>query len=526
MPAANTKYVIAVDLGSGGPKAIIYSEHGELIATAYRRISTFLTPDGGGEQDPHEYWSSIAAAVQELTAARHVPVDDILAIAITTQWSVTVPVDERGMPLMNAVHWTDTRGAPYTHEITDGLIKFSGYGVRRLLRWLRLTGGAPTHSGADALAHMLYIKHGRPDVYRAAYKLLEPMDYINFRLTGRCLASYGTVFPYLLTDNRDVNRIDYDPTLMRWTGIDRAKLPDLVPVDHLQGTLLPNVAEEWGLSPQTQVLVGVSDSQAAVIGSGAVEDFQGHICIGTTDWMSCHVPFKKTNIGKYIATMPAALPGRNMVVAEQGAAGKCLESLVDNWFCPDDGLTGDRAPDLYMRLEQLIQSTPAGSEGLIFLPWLNGAGPPSGDARIRGGFLNQTLRHGRGHAARAVMEGIAYNLRWLTEAIEPFTGRRFESLNFIGGGARSPAWCQALADVLNRPIHRMIEPNMAIARGAALAALMALGRLRVADVKRVVKIAETFQPRPETRAMYDKLYGAFLKSYKANRSIFHRLNAR
>ena len=122
----------------------------------------------------------------------------------------------------------DGRCGQYTREITDGSIKVAGYNVHRLWHWLRINGGVPTNSGADALAHILYIKHGRPDVYRDTYKLLEPMDYINLRMTGRFSASQGTIYPYLLTDNRDNLRIDYHPRLLRWTGIDRDKLPDSV----------------------------------------------------------------------------------------------------------------------------------------------------------------------------------------------------------------------------------------------------------------------------------------------------------
>lgn len=520
-----TKYVLAIDLGGGGPKAVILSEQGQLVASTSRRIQTFLTADGGGEQDPQEWWTSITSAAQEVVATCGVPVEDIIAVSIATQWSVTVPVDEQGNHLMNAVHWTDSRGAPYTKRITDGLVKVSGYGVRRLARWLRMTGGVPTHSGADALAHMLFIMHERPEVYRRAYKLLEPMDFLTFRLTGRCAASYCTAFPYLLTDNRNPNRIEYDPRLIAWSGLDRNKLPDLYPVDHVLGPMLPEVAEQWGLRPQTQVLIGVPDSQAAVIGSGAVDDKQGHICIGTTAWLTCHVPFKRTNLTNYLATMPAAVPGRNMVMAEQGAAGKCLESFVDNWLMADDPLAvGPRPDDTYERIETLVSTVPPGSEGLLFLPWLNGAGPPSGDASMRGGLINLSLRHGRGHATRAIMEGVAYNLRWLRGAVERFIGQEFASLNFIGGGARSDTWCQVLADVLDRPIRRMAEPNFAIARGAAIAALVALGRLSWQQVPQIVRVDREFLPQPANRPLYDQQFRMLLKSYKANRPIFRQLN--
>ena len=138
------------------------------------------------------------------------------------------------MPSIGWIH-----GARYTRSLTGGLVKIEGYGVRRLLEWIRITGAVPTHAGADALAHILFLKHERPSIYERTHKLLEPMDYLNLRLTGRFSASYATIFPYLLTDNRDVTDVHYDDRLLGLSGVDRAKLPDLVPVDAVLGTLLP-----------------------------------------------------------------------------------------------------------------------------------------------------------------------------------------------------------------------------------------------------------------------------------------------
>ena len=425
--SSTLKYVLAIDLGSGGPKVVLLSERGELVASSSRRIETLLTADGGGEQDPDQWWQSITDAVRQVVTPRPVPIEDIIAVACTTQWSVTVPVDEQGRHLMNAVHWTDSRGARYTARATDGLIKINGYGVRRLIRWLRMTGGVPTHSGADALAHILFIKHERPDVYRRTYKFLEPMDYINLRLTGRVAASYATVFPMLLTDNRDPRRVTYDERLIAWTGLDRAKLPDLFPVDEVLGPLRAELADAWGLSRATQVVIGMCDSQAAVLGSGAVQDYQGHVCLGTTAWMSCHVPFKRTHLGSYLATMPAAVPGRNMVMAEQGAAGKCLESFVDGWLAAADALSdGPRPADLYERLERMVAEVPAGSENLLFLPWLNGCRPAQRGRRYSGRILEPVAATRPGPC-----EPCDYGRRCLQSALAAWSGRAFH---------RAPLW--------------------------------------------------------------------------------------
>ncbi len=525
--AFNTSCVLAIDLGSGGPKVALFSEQGTLIGRASGTISTKLTSDGGGEQDPEEWWRAVSLCVRQIVGQQVVPVEQIVAISCASQWSVTVPVDEHGQHLMNAVHWSDARGAVYTQRLMNGLVKVGGYGAWRLWQWMRLTGGAPVAAGSDALAHMLFIRHERPEIYRRTFKFLEPMDYLNFRLTGRAAASYATIFPYLLTDNRDSANVRYNDGLIAAAGLDAAKLPELRPVGCMLGTMRPAVAQEWGLSADTKVVSGTPDSQAGAVGSGAVRDYEGHVCVGTTAWLSCHVPFKKTNVFDFVATMPSAIHGRNMVAAEQGPAGKCLAVFVDNWLFPSDDLSNQAAPtDVYERIERVASCVPAGSDGLLFLPWLNGAGPPSGDSAMRGGFLNQSLRTGRAEAVRAIMEGVAFNLRWLRMSVERFVGRPFETLNFIGGCARSRLWCQILADVLDRPIRRIADPEMAISRGAAMVALVALGRLTVDAIPALVRVDSTYLPQVENRLLYADLFAEFLSSYKANRHLFGRLNAR
>lgn len=554
MPApAQLDYVLAIDLGSGGPKVALVAQNGQVAAHASRAVETFVLDDGGVEQDPHQWWAAVSAAARQVLTERSVPIEQIKGVACTSQWSVTVPVDRQGQPLMRAVHWMDSRGAPYSRAITDGWLKFSGYGIRRLATWLRYTGGVPTHSGADVLAHLLFIKHQRPDVYRAADKFIEPMDYINARLTGRVAASHGTIFPYLLTDNRDNQRIDYAPRLLAFAGIDRAKLPDLLPVDAVLGPILPEVADAWGLSRSTQVVVGTSDSQAAVLGSGAVADYAPHLCIGTSSWLTCHVPFKRTDLVRNLATMPSAARGRNMLVAELGPAGKCLELLVNGWFFPaaahralghqsdtatttdpgaDPAAAGQPIPaaasagaaDPYRQLEALAASVPAGSEGLLFLPWLNGSGPPTANPHARGGFFNQSLRTTRAHACRAALEGVAGNVRWLLGAVEHMLGRRVERLPFIGGGARIELWCQILADMLDRPILQADEPNLAIVRGAAMTAHRTLGRHELDDLAAHIRIARTFEPQAAHRAAYDELFHRLVTCYKSNSRLFRRWN--
>jgi xylulokinase len=158
------------------------------------------------------------------------------------------------------------------------------------------------------------------------------------------------------------------------------------------------------------------------------------------------------------------------------------------------------------------------------MPWLNGERSPVDDQRLRGGFFNQSLKTTRGHMVRAVLEGVAYNSRWLFTYVEKFVGRKLESIRIIGGGARSKLWCQIIADVLDRRIQQVDEPVLANARGAAFQAAVALGHLTVDEIPSLVPIANTFEPNPKNRVLYDELFREFVNLYKNNKAIFARLN--
>ncbi|MBI3781998.1 MAG: FGGY-family carbohydrate kinase [Deltaproteobacteria bacterium] len=526
MTQSADKHVLVVDMGSGSAKVALVSQHGRVVASAIEHLHTQMLPGGGVEQDPREWWSAVTAAAKATVAAAAVPAQSILAVKCTGQWSVTVPVDADGTPLHNAISWMDTRGGPYNRRLMNGTLRVAGYDVFKLWRYVKLTGGCPARLGVDGLGHILFLKNERPDVYRRTHKFLEPMDYLNFRFSGRMVASYGTMFPYWLTDNRDPNRIDYDSGLLNLAGLERRQLPDLLPVDAVVGTLRAEVASELGLLPSTRVLAGVCDGPAATVGAGTVADYQGYFYIGTSAWMSCHLPRKKTDVLHMLSTMPAALPGRYSLVAEQGMAGRCLEFLKDNVLFPDTAPGVAELSDPYAVLNQLAQQAPPGCDGLIFTPWINGVLVPADDPYTRSAFFNQSARTTRAHYARAVMEGVAFNLRWLKAPIEKFIGRRFEHLSFIGGGALSEVWCQILADVLGCPIRAVANSRYANGVGAALAAFAALGEIRVEDISGRIQIAREYQPIAANRGIYDAHFREFMELYKRLRPIYRRLNQR
>ena len=525
MSATEDNFILAIDLGTSGPKVAIFSVQGELIGSEFEETPVLLSAGGGAEQSPEDWWNAIEKAGKRLLARKLVANDRIVAIASTTQWSGTVAVDQDGNAIGNAIIWMDSRGAPYAHKMADGFPKIEGYGLSKLINWIRLTGGAPGNSGKDPIAHILYLKDIHPDIYHRTYKFLEPMDYIGLRLTGQFAASYNSITLHWMTDNRNIQNVTYHDGLIKLADIDRAKLPDLKPANAILGHLRPDIARAWGLNEDVKVLMGSPDVHSAAVGSGAVRDFEPHLYIGTSGWLTCHVPFKKTYLFHNLAALPSGIPGRYLLTNEQESAGGCLQYLRDKILYPQDELSrGDKPANIYQLLDQMAERTTAGSGKLIFTPWLYGERTPVEDHLVRGGFHNQSLSTTRADMVRAVFEGVAYNFRWLLKYVEQFNQRPVESISMVGGGAKSNIWCQIHADVLNRPIRQVKDPIEANVRGAALLASAGLGYLKYDEIGMHVKIANTYMPNPDTHKVYDELFREFLAIYESNRKIYARLN--
>lgn len=525
MPAPREQdTVLAIDLGTSGPKVALATLRGRVLGGTSHPTALHLLPGGGAEQDPEDWWAAIVAATRELFASGVGDPRDVVAVCATAQWAGTVAVDRENAPLQRAMIWMDTRGAKYMPELVGGFPTVQGYGARRLATWVHRTGGVPSLAGKEPVAHIQFLRHERPEVHRAAHKFLEPKDWLVARMCGRFVASWDSIALHWVTDNRAIDRIDYDPRLLDMARLERARLPDLARATDVVGTLTSRAAEDLGLSVDVKVLAGTPDVQSAAVGSGAVGDCEPHVYIGTSSWLSCHVPFKKTDLFRNMASLPSALPGRYFLATAQETAGACLGWLRDAVVWPDDAVGGGPAPaDAFARLDAAAAAVAPGSDGVLFGPWLFGERCPVADPTIRASFTNVSLSTTRGHLVRAVLEGVAFNTRWLLGAAEKFTGRRLDRIRIIGGGARSELWCQIHADVLDREIAQVEDPVGANARGAALVAAIGLGRLRVQDVAATVPIAKTFRPRAEYRARYDELFAGFLELYRATKGLHARL---
>jgi len=519
------KYILAIDLGTSGCKAALVSVHGEVVAWRFHAVQTEILPDGGAEQNPDDWWNALLTSCKELISSDVIPRENILAICCSTQGEGTVAVDPQGRHLMNAILWMDARGARYLREITRGLIEVGGYHAYRLLRWIRLTGGAPSATGKDPAAHMLLIKREFHHVYERTHKFLNVLDYLNLRLTGRFVATQDSILTSWVTDNRDPENVVYSDSLLRGCGVDRDKFPEIVKCTEVIGALNPDVASALGLTHDLAVVAGAIDTTAAAVGSGAVENYEPHLYIGTSSWLAAHVPYKKTDLATSIASLPCAVSGRYLMIALQATAGGNLSFLRDQiLYHKDELLHEEGLPDVYKVMDRIAERTPPGSNGVIYTPWIFGERSPVDDRTVRATIYNLSLDNSRADIIRAVLEGVALNTRWLLRPVEKFTGRRLGAINIVGGGASSNVWCQIFADVLDRPIRQVKDPIQANVRGAALIASVGMGLISFRDISGYTEYQAIYVPRPETRELYDARFREFVNIYERNKGIFRRLN--
>lgn len=510
----HTRWYLAIDLGTGGAKVAVVGDDGHVLASAFRSIDTTLTDDGGAEQDTAQWWSGIVDAAREVVHAAS-QTEACSGVGITGQWGSTVPIDRDANALGACLLWSDTRGAQWSRRLVGGTVSVAGYAPHKIVPWLRIAGGAPSPVGADPTGHAQFLQRRRSDIYARAHALIEPVDFIGARLTGRIAATPASMVLSWLTDNRGDAAIAYNPTLLRLARRDATKLPELRPTGSVLGTVLESVARELGLEANTPVVCGVPDLHTAAIGAGAVADFAGHIAISTTAWVSAPVPFKKTDVARQMASIPGVRAGSYLIANNHDTGGAALRWLRDR-------ITVDGS---YDALTAEAASAPSGSGGVIFCPWLNGERSPVEDHNLRASFLNVSLATTRAHLVRAVLEGVAYNARWLLEATEKFAGRPLDGLRLLGGGAQSDLWCQIHADVIGRPIEQVVDPVNVNVRGAAWFAALHLGHLTLDDISSRAPTARVFEPSPTASVACNRLYTEFVRLAKAQRSMYKRLAA-
>ena len=513
------------------------SLEGEVRCTAMRAVHAYVGLDGAATQDATEWWARLREAAREAIDGADADREALHAVAITGQWASSVPVGADGEPAGDVLLWADTRARDLAREVIGGPITIGGFAPLKVLPFVRITGGAPAPSGADPTGHSLLLRERLPEVYAKTAVILEPVDYLGLKFTGRAAATPASMIASWLTDNRPGAPPGYVDTLVTKTRRDRARLPELIPTGSVLGPLLPEVAAELGVAAGAPVVCGIPDLHAAVMGSGAVAPYETHVAVSTTSWIGARVPFKRTDILHQIATVPGLDPSFPIMANNQETGGAALHWLREQIVAPDDGLLGggsgigasgaaeEALAPSFEDLLRLAGRAPAGCEGLLFMPWLNGERSPVEDKIVRAGWLNLSLRTDRAMLVRSVLEGVAFNSRWLLDAYEKFLKRPVPRVRILGGGAQSALWCQVYADVLGRPVEQVADPRNAQLRGVALWARVCLGELTLDEVAALVPVSATFTPSGHAPA-YAEGYAEYRRLYGRLKRLYHRLNAR
>jgi len=498
---------LCVDLGTGGPKIGLVTFEGEVIAHELHQVATEFGDDGGATQDAELWWTIVLESAKRLLSRPDVDPLDVKAIAVTGQYASTVPVDEHGVPTGPCLTWLDTRGGHLSRRAVGGPVQ--GYNARKVMSFIRKTGGAPSTSGADPIGQILYLTHEQPELCARTRWFMEPVDYLTMRFSGVASATYASRLAMWLTDNRHMHRFEYDEALLRAVGLTSERLPPLVPTGSVIGPVDPVVRAQLGLSVDAVVIAALPDLHAAAYGAGATSPFAAHLALSTTSWMSCPVPSKKTDILHTIASVPGLTNDSFVIINNQETGAKSLEWL-------QGVIAGGAERMSFDAMTELAATSPPGANGVIFTPWLAGERSPIDDKNARAGFTNLSITTNTADLIRAVMEGVAANSAWLFTYVEKFAGQRLSPIRLVGGGAQSPLWCQIFADTFDRDVLQIHDPMLAQLRGMALAASVSLKRRTLDELRLLATPSLMFSPSKDVD-VYRSRVGELASLYRRDR---------
>ncbi|MFX0104462.1 MAG: FGGY-family carbohydrate kinase [Candidatus Hodarchaeota archaeon] len=516
------KYILTHDLGTSGNKAVLFNLNLEPISQIKVDYPLYYPKPGWAEQNPEDFWEAVKKATHTLIQHKNIVPDEILTLAFDCQMNCTIPIDKAGNPLMNCISWLDTRAAPLTHKFSKGIIKISGYGLKNLLMFLKITGGAPGFNGKDPISHLLWIKENQPEIYENTYKFLSVKDFVIYKCTKKAVTSRDLGHISWMM-NTDLDISDWSDKILKKFNIDKEKLPEIKKSTELAGNLTTEASKQLNLKSGIPLFVSSGDLTSAALGSGGILDNKPIICLGTADWVAAHTSKRLLDIRHYTGIMSSS-QGNYLCISKQETGASCLDWIANQMFVNEIEKFKGSSKELYTYLDSLIEKAEVGAKNLIFTPWMFGERSPINNPNIRGGFYNLSLEHTREDILRSVYEGVAYNLKWSLIFIEKLIGQT-EEFNCIGGGAKSAIWCQILSDVLNRKIIQMEDPELAAAKGSAIISMVGLGILKkFSTAIPLIKSKNVFHPNTENNKIYEKLFSEYIQIYKRNKEMFKNLN--
>ncbi len=522
--------ILAVDIGTTETKAVLVGPDGYIDS---RQVSCeLLYPEHSCvEQSPEELAGALYGTAGDLLAAHPDLKERLAGMVFTSQMQNTIPVGKDGKPLMNMLSWMDERAARFTQDVMyRGLIKIQGYPIAKLITFMRITGGISGKNGKDTVCKLAWMKRNMAELYDRVHKFLDVKDYALFLATGNYVTSHDMAWITWLMDtrNKDQGKWSWSGAIHDMFGLDPRKMPELMPSTAVAGTVTAEFSAKTGVPEGLPVVNGSGDMLTSAIGSGAIEPGRLHVNIGTAGWVATHHPAVAVDTAHYIGTIASGMPNLYLLISKQETLGAALDWLKGILY-PDEFVKGTSSGDLYADMDRMAAQSPPGSNNVIFTPWLYGERSPINNPSLRGQIFNIELDTTRADLCRAAMEGVACNIRWGMQYVEKLSAKKTrpatDEVRLIGGGSKSGIWCRIFADVLQKPVVRMMNPQMACAQGAAAIAMVSLGIYNdFSDIERMLRKGERVDPDPGAREVYNSLFGHYKALYKNNRKEFNRIN--
>lgn len=495
------EYLIGLDIGTSAVKGILIDEKGNLEGEASSPYSVSNPKAGWSEQDPEDWWQATLEVLKELQSIASNKSGDLAAISFSGQMHSSVFLDKDNNVIRPAILWSDTRTSAECKEIEDSL---GGRG-----KLVEMTGNKALE-GFTA-PKVLWLKNNEPENYKKLESLLLPKDYIRFKLTGKKAMDLSDAAGTLMLD---VKNKSWHKELLEKLGIDEKILPLLVESTAVAGKITKKASKLTGIAEGTPVVAGGADNACGAAGSGMVEEGQVMVSIGSSGVILAPadkyqaVPEGKLHMFNHSAK------GKYYYMGVMLAAGQALSWYMDN-VLPEDWD--------YEKLNAETTKIPAGSENLIFLPYLNGERTPHADASARAVFFGLSALHDRAHMARAVMEGVTFGLRDSLELIKE-NGIDIKTVRATGGGAKSRVWQQIIADIFNTPVE-ILEIEEGPAYGAALIAGVGVNiysNLEKAN-QELIKVKKIIEPKTNNAIEYNRIYQIYKELYRSNKILFKKL---
>jgi len=493
------KYVIGVDLGTSAVKILLVNQSGEVCKEVSKSYPLIIERSGYSEQNPEEWVEKTTEGLAELLDQFDGDAAEIEGISFSGQMHGLVLLDENHQVLRNAILWNDTRTTQQCEEI------YSVVGKERLLEVTK----NPALEGFT-LPKILWVKENESQLFERASTFLLPKDYLRYRITGEIQMEYSDAAGTLLLN---VAERQWSHEILDAFGLSPEFCPPLVESHEFVGTISPEFSKATGLTEGTKVFAGGADNACGAIGSGILSEGKSLCSIGTSGVV---LSYEERNDLDFAGKVHYFNHGEENAYYTMGVTLAAGYSL--SWF--KDTFAKQEAFDQFL---EGVNEVPAGSNGLLFTPYIVGERTPHADSAIRGSFIGIDASHERKHFARAVLEGITFSLN---ESIEIFrsSGKTIDSIISIGGGAKNETWLQMQADIFNAKIEKLASeqgPGM----GAAMLAAYGCGWFpSLKDcAKAFIQVSKTYEPIPENVEQYKKLFSIYQDVYTQTKTLNEQL---